>query len=101
MGQMLATIIILSIGKSFNIINYPNYSRDIPLKIWPLPVLYMGNLVCGLGGTKHLSLPMFTVLRRFTILMTLVGEYYVLNVVQSNVIIMTVIAMVGGALIAA
>ncbi|XP_054162363.1 UDP-N-acetylglucosamine/UDP-glucose/GDP-mannose transporter-like [Oppia nitens] len=101
LGQMLATIIILFIGKSLNIINFPNYSRDIPFKIWPLPMLYMGNLVCGLGGTKHLSLPMFTVLRRFTILMTLIGEYYVLNVVQSNTIVMTVIAMVGGAIIAA
>ena len=53
-------------------------------QIWPLPVLYVGNLVCGLGGTKHLSLPMFTVLRRFTILMTLIGEYYVLKLVNNN-----------------
>ncbi|CAG2104303.1 unnamed protein product [Medioppia subpectinata] len=101
MGQMLATIIILSIGKSLNVINYPNYTKDTLLKIWPLPVLYIGNLVCGLGGTKHLSLPMFTVLRRFTILMTLIGEYYILNVVQNNTIIMTIVAMVGGAMIAA
>ncbi|CAG2100030.1 unnamed protein product [Medioppia subpectinata] len=101
MGQMLATIIILSIAKSLNVINYPNYSRDTLRKIWPLPVLYIGNLLCGLGGTKQLSLPMFTVLRRFTILMTLIGEYYILNVVQNTTIIMTIVAMVGGAMIAA
>lgn len=100
-GQMLATIIILKIGKSLKLITFQNYSRDIPIKIWPLPILYIGNLICGLGGTKHLSLPMFTVLRRFTILMTLIGEYYVLNVVQNNVILMTIVCMVGGALIAA
>lgn len=44
---------------------------------------------------------MFTVLRRFTILMTALGEYYVLGVVQSPAVIMTIIAMIGGAIIAA
>lgn len=44
---------------------------------------------------------MFTVLRRFTILMTLAGEYYVLGIVQSTPIIWTVVAMIAGAIIAA
>ncbi|CAG2100031.1 unnamed protein product [Medioppia subpectinata] len=101
MGQMMVTIIILRIGKLLYLINYPNYTTNTYLKIWPLPVLYIGNLVCGLGGTKHLSLPMFTVLRRFTILMTFIGEYYILNVVQNKAIIITIVAMVGGAMIAA
>ncbi|XP_042907087.1 nucleotide sugar transporter SLC35D1 isoform X3 [Parasteatoda tepidariorum] len=74
---------------------------DVPRKIWPLPLFFIGNLICGLGGTKHLSLPMFTVLRRFTILMTLLGEYFILNVHQKLPIVLTVLAMVGGAIIAA
>lgn len=44
---------------------------------------------------------MFTVLRRFTILMTLAGEFYVLKVMQSTAILWTVVAMIGGALVAA
>jgi solute carrier family 35 protein len=79
MIQMLTTILILKMGKMLKIISYPNYSRDVVIKIFPLPLLYVANLICGLGGTKHLSLPMFTVLRGFTILMTLIGEYYVLK----------------------
>ncbi|XP_035221054.1 UDP-sugar transporter sqv-7-like isoform X2 [Stegodyphus dumicola] len=100
-GQMLVTILVLYIGRYFSIIKFPSISSDVPKKIWPLPLFFIGNLVCGLGGTKHLSLPMFTVLRRFTILMTLVGEYLILKTRQSLPVVLTVFAMVGGAIIAA
>ncbi|CAL1280159.1 unnamed protein product [Larinioides sclopetarius] len=100
-GQMTVTILTLYIGRSLNIVKFPSVSSDVPKKIWPLPLFFIGNLVCGLGGTKHLSLPMFTVLRRFTILMTLIGEYFILHSRQSCPIVATVIAMVGGAIIAA
>ncbi|XP_023209910.1 UDP-N-acetylglucosamine/UDP-glucose/GDP-mannose transporter-like isoform X2 [Centruroides sculpturatus] len=100
-GQMIATIVVLYLGRSLRIVSFPSLSFDIPNKIWPIPLFYVGNLICGLGGTKHLSLPMFTVLRRFTILMTLVGEYIVLKIRRSSAIISTVFAMIGGAIIAA
>lgn len=100
-GQMIATIIVLYMSRSLHIVNFPSMSFDIPNKIWPIPLFYVGNLVCGLGGTKYLSLPMFTVLRRFTILITLIGEYAVLKIRRSSAIISTVFAMIGGAVIAA
>ena len=66
-----------------------------------MPLFYIGNLVLGLSGTQKLSLPMFTVLRRFCILMTVVGEYWVLGVSQSRLVMATVWAMIAGAIIAA
>ncbi|XP_070564441.1 nucleotide sugar transporter SLC35D1-like [Ptychodera flava] len=101
LGQMVATIIVLYIGKTLRIISFPDWSREIPDKIWPLPLIFMGNLVFGLGGTKRLNLPMFTVLRRFSILMTMIAEYYILGVSASRKIQIVVISMIIGALVAA
>lgn len=58
-------------------------------------------MVFGLGGTKALSLPMFTALRRFSILMTMILEFYVLKIRPSSAVQLSVYSMVGGALIAA
>jgi len=100
-GQMVATIVVLSCAKQLSIIKYPNASSDIPRKIFPLPVIFLGNLVFGLGGTKKLSLPMFTVLRRFSILMTMAGQYFVLGQPSSFQVQGSVYAMILGALVAA
>ncbi|KAB7494380.1 UDP-N-acetylglucosamine/UDP-glucose/GDP-mannose transporter [Armadillidium nasatum] len=54
LGQMIATILVLFTGRKLNFIDFPSYSKDIMIKIWPLPILYVGNLVFGLGGTKRL-----------------------------------------------
>ena len=74
LGQMLATVIILFVGKKLGIVSFPDLSSDTFRKIWPLPLMYLGNMVFGLGGTQNLSLPMMTVLRRFSILMTMIGK---------------------------
>ena len=73
-GQMVATVVILFIGKKLNIVQFPELSTETFRKLWPLPLMYLGNMVFGLGGTQNLSLPMMTVLRRFSILMTMIGE---------------------------
>ncbi len=63
--------------------------------------LFRGNVVSGLGGTRSLSIPMFTALRRFSILMTMLGEYVVLDKEPSLQVILSVCGMVSGALVAA
>ncbi|RWS26120.1 hypothetical protein B4U80_00077 [Leptotrombidium deliense] len=101
LGQMIATIVILGTGKQLNMISFPDCSFDVARKAFPLPLFYFGNLISGLGGTQRLSLPMFTILRRFAILMTMIGEYFILKVHQSAGIVSSVAAMIGGTVIAA
>lgn len=101
LGQMLSTIIVLYIAKKCKIIDFPDLEYSTFRKIWPLPIIYIGNMLFGLGGTKELNLPMFTALRRFSILMTMMAEYYILNIIPSASVQFSVYTMVVGAIIAA
>ncbi|XP_029115344.1 UDP-N-acetylglucosamine/UDP-glucose/GDP-mannose transporter isoform X2 [Scleropages formosus] len=100
-GQMATTIIILYAAKMNQNIHFQDFDRSILYKIFPLPLLYVGNHITGLASTKKLSLPMFTVLRKFTILMTMILESRILRKSFSVNLICSVLAIVFGALVAA
>ncbi|XP_037349009.1 UDP-N-acetylglucosamine/UDP-glucose/GDP-mannose transporter isoform X1 [Talpa occidentalis] len=100
-GQMAATIMILYVSKLNKIIHFPDFDKNIPVKLFPLPLLYVGNHISGLSSTRKLSLPMFTVLRKFTIPLTLLLETIILGKQYSLNIIVSVFAIILGAFIAA
>ena len=68
---------------------------------FPFLLLCPGNLLFGLGGTKALSLPMMTVLRRFSILFTMFGELYILGCKPNASVQASVYMMIFGAIVAA
>ncbi|KAB5567536.1 hypothetical protein PHYPO_G00233890 [Pangasianodon hypophthalmus] len=100
-GQMACTIVILYLAKMCNAISFHDFDKSLHRKIFPLPLLYVGNHITGLGSTKKLSLPMFTVLRKFTILLTMIMEAKILRNSFSPQLVCSVVAIVFGALIAA
>ncbi|XP_044302518.1 UDP-N-acetylglucosamine/UDP-glucose/GDP-mannose transporter isoform X2 [Varanus komodoensis] len=100
-GQMVTTILILYVSKLNKIIHFPDFDKSIPKKLFPLPLIYVGNHISGLISTSKLSLPMFTVLRKFTIPLTLLLEVVVLGKRYPLNIIISVTAIILGAFIAA
>lgn len=100
-GQMVATIFVLFLGKKLRIVSFPGLEMNTFRKIFPLPLIYIGNMFFGLGGTKELSLPMFTALRRFSILMTMILELYLLGIKPSFSVQFSVYMMILGAIVAA
>ena len=115
----MATILVLYSGKMLGKVSFPSLSSETFHKVWPLPLFYLGNLAFGLGSTQVLSLPMMTVLRRFSILMTLlgssilylcfiknnmimfIGEYLILKSRPSLSVCASVFLMILGAVVAA
>ena len=75
----------------------PYLTIDICKQIIPISLMFLANIICGLGSTKSLNLPMFTALRRFSILFTMIAEWCYLNCRPSTPILWSVVFMVGGA----
>lgn len=100
-GQLTAAVIVLYIGKQIKIISFPSYDDSIIRKVMPLPFFHFGNMASGLGGTAALSLPMFTAIRRFSILITMLLEFKILGVKPSFAVQLSVWCMIGGAILAA
>ncbi|XP_077200673.1 nucleotide sugar transporter SLC35D2 isoform X3 [Paroedura picta] len=98
---MVTTILILYVSKLNKIIHFPDFDKNIPKKLFPLPLIYVGNHISGLSSTSKLSLPMFTVLRKFTIPLTLLLEVIILGKRYSLSVVLSVFAILLGAFIAA
>ena len=99
--QFFATCVVLGVLSVARYIELPRLSVEIIREVLPVSLMFLGNVISGLGSTQALNLPMFTALRRFSILMTMMGEYLVLSSVPSNPVAISVAMMVGGAVIAA
>lgn len=99
--QFLGTIAILALCHAFKRIELPPMSWDIVRDIMPISVMFLGNILTGLGGTKNLNLPMFTCLRRFSILFTMLLEWSVLGSRPATSTQLSVALMLGGSIIAA
>lgn len=85
-SQALTAVILLPVV--CKVFKYP-----LPSDLWksfkslhPLPLISVLNAVFSLGGTQRLSIPMMTVLRRFTILLTMIFELFLLKVYPSPMV---------------
>ncbi|XP_057334877.1 ubiquinone biosynthesis protein COQ4 homolog, mitochondrial-like isoform X2 [Microplitis mediator] len=47
LGQMLSTIIILYVAKKLHYVDFPNLEVSTLPKIFPLPLIYIGNMIFG------------------------------------------------------
>ena len=101
LGQIVTIVGLLWFLKLVKLVSFPDLSWGQLKRIFPLPVFYFFNLVLGLGGTQKTNLPMFTVLRRFTLIFVSIGQIYMFNKYETPQVNFTLILMIVGAFVAA
>ncbi|RWS13735.1 UDP-N-acetylglucosamine/UDP-glucose/GDP-mannose transporter-like protein [Dinothrombium tinctorium] len=99
--QAITIITVLRLAKVFKIVNFPDFSMSVVKQIFPLPIFYVINLLSSLGATKRLNLPMYVVLRRFGILITMILQIYFLNIIPSKRAAIAIFVIIAGSVFAA
>ena len=49
---MFAMVTILGSLKALGKVDFPDFSWDIPKQVFPLPLLYLANMISGLMSTQ-------------------------------------------------
>lgn len=99
--QGLVTIACLTGLKLRGYIDYPPFAWDIAKRVAPLSFVFMAYVVISLVSLGRVNVPMFTALRRLTVVFVMVEEYYLLGISPSRSVILSVGIMCLGAAIAA
>ncbi|KAJ1455026.1 hypothetical protein M885DRAFT_617598 [Pelagophyceae sp. CCMP2097] len=99
--QFIVTCFALALLALLGAIDLERPSLAVATVALPLTVLFLGDVLSGLSATGSISLPMFTVLRRFSIPMTLALEGFVGQSAPSRLVVASVWGMVFGAVVAA
>lgn len=100
-SQFFFTSVVILALKATGKVQVTPLSWEVLRVIAPLIAISLVNVLAGLGGTQRLNLPMFTVLRRFSILLTMLFEAYAFRTSPSRAVRWSVFLMIFGALVAA
>lgn len=73
----ITTVVLLQLARLAGLLELRPTSWARFRTLWPLAALGCGNQVVGFVGMRHVSLPMYLVLRRLTTVVTLVLEWLV------------------------
>jgi len=99
--QFTSTTLALKAASMLGYVNLLPISVEGIKSILPLSTCYLLNILTGLSATQNLSLPMMVLLRRASILMTMLLEKWMLNSQPSKTVQLSVGLMLGGAFVAA
>ncbi|XRB17879.1 UDP-sugar transporter [Pseudoscourfieldia marina] len=69
-------------------------------RTFPLQFLFLLSTLCSLGGTKFVSMPMFVILRRATVPLTMFCEYFLDGKVPTKEVVSAIALLMFGAIVA-
>ena len=99
--QFASTTVALKLASTLGFVHLMPITWQGIKSILPLSTCYLLNILTGLSATQNLSLPMMVLLRRASILMTMLLEKWMLNSNPSKTVQFSVGLMLSGAMVAA
>jgi hypothetical protein len=98
--QSVVTVVCLEFMKWRGWVEYPDFSWRMARRVAPLSFVFIAYVVVSLISLGKVNVPMFTALRRVTIVFIMVEEYFLLGITPSRAVVQTVMVMCLGAAIA-
>lgn len=101
MQQFACNIVVLIVLRATSVVTWKMATVADLREMLPLAVINCMNVVFGLSAMHGLNLPMLTTLRRISILLTALGEAWILHQRPSTAVMATIALMLLGAFVAA
>ena len=77
--QGFVTVVCLNLMRKLKFIDYPNFDWAVARKVAPLSFVFISYVVISLISLGRVNVPMFTALRRVTVVFVMIEEYYLLG----------------------
>ena len=100
LSQSLCSLVLLSTARHYNLLTYQPFNFNNFRTLLPISLSFLVYMVLGMLAMKLVSLPMYTTLRRTTVLFVMVIEWLTLGKGSSWLVKLSVLVMVVGAVVA-
>lgn len=100
LSQSLCSLLLLSTARHYNLLTYQHFTLANFRLLLPISLSFVAYMVLGMLAMKLVSLPMYTTLRRTTVVFVMVLEYLTMSKHSSTAVKGSVAVMVVGAVVA-
>ena len=94
-------VILLEVMKALKYIEYPAFNKRDAISLVPLSSLFVGMIVSGFVAISYINVPLMTVFKNMTNLITMSAEWYLFSEPVNNLMVCSVVIMAIGACFAA
>jgi len=99
--QCLIAVVLVEFARIFNIVEYPPFNFQTARSWLPVNILFVGMLCSGFISLVYVSVPMVTVFKNLSNLVTVFGDWYLFGEGVSWLTILAIVVMTIGAILSA
>jgi GDP-mannose transporter len=98
--QCLIAVVLVEAAKFLKMVDYPSFKVETAVSWVPLNLLFIGMLSSGFIALTYVSVPMITVTKNLTNLITVAGDYFLFGESFTMVVVVSIMLMTLGAVMA-